>query len=88
MSDVNSQVRPQLNATGIGLLVATAIGWGLFVHSVLSTGSEEHAIQSENSQLRQKVETITAERDQLASDRRPLAAPASGSAGFRSQVLL
>jgi murein L,D-transpeptidase YcbB/YkuD len=66
MSNVKNQIKQQLNATGVGLLVATAIGWGLFVHSVLSTGSEEHAIQSENSQLRQKVETITAERDQLA----------------------
>jgi hypothetical protein len=66
MSYVNTQVRLQLNATGKGFLAAAVIGWGLFAYSVLSTGSEEHAIQSENSLLRQQIETVTAERDQLA----------------------
>jgi murein L,D-transpeptidase YcbB/YkuD len=75
MSYVNNQVRLQLNATGKGLLAATAIGWCLFVYSVLSTKSEEHTLQSENSQLRQQVETITAERDWLtkANDQKVLA---------------
>lgn len=75
MSYVNNQVRLQLNATGIGLLVATAIGWGLFVHSVLSTGSKEHTLQIENSQLRQQIGTVTAERDRLAkaNDQKTLA---------------
>jgi hypothetical protein len=41
MSDVKDQVRLQLNATRKSLLAATAIGWGLFVYSVLSTKSEE-----------------------------------------------
>jgi len=66
MSYVKTQVRLQLGATGTGLLAATAIGWGLFVYSVLSTGFEEHTLQSENLQLRQQIETVTAERDQLA----------------------
>jgi Putative peptidoglycan binding domain len=66
MSYVNNQVRLQLNATGKGLLVATAIGWGLLVYSVLSKGSEEHTLQSENWQLRQQIESVTAERNQLA----------------------
>jgi len=66
MNYVNTQVRLQLNATGKGLLATTVIGWGLFVYSILSTGSEEHAIQSENWQLRQQIETVTAERNQLA----------------------
>jgi len=66
MSYVRTQVRLQLGATGTGLLAATAVGWGLFVYSVLSTGFEEHTLQSENRQLRQQIETITAERDQLA----------------------
>jgi murein L,D-transpeptidase YcbB/YkuD len=66
MSYAKTQVRLQLGATGKGLLVATAVGWGLFVYSVLSTGFEEHTLQSENRQLRQQIETITAERDQLA----------------------
>jgi hypothetical protein len=75
MSYVKDQVRLQLNATGKGLLAAMAIGWGLFVYSVLSTKSEEHTLQSENSQLRQQVETITAERDRLtkANDQKVLA---------------
>jgi type II secretory pathway component PulM len=66
MSHVNTQVRLQLGATGKGLLAATVIGWGLFVYSVLSTRLEEHTLQSENRQLRQQVETITAECNQLA----------------------
>ena len=66
MSYVNNQVRLQLGATGKGLLAAMAIGWGLFVYSVLSTGFEEHTLQRENSQLRQQIEMVTAERDQLA----------------------
>jgi hypothetical protein len=66
MSYVNNRVRLQLNATGKGLLAATVIGWGLLVYSVLSRGSEEHTLQSQNSQLRQQIETATAERDQLA----------------------
>jgi chromosome segregation ATPase len=66
MSYVINPVRLQLNTTGKGLLAATVIGWGLFGYSVLSTGSEEHALQSENSQLRQQIESVTAERDQVA----------------------
>jgi hypothetical protein len=66
MSYVKTQVRLQLGATGKGLLAATAVGWGLFVYSVLSPGSEEHTLQSENRQLRRQIETVTAERDQLA----------------------
>lgn len=66
MSYVKTQVRLQLGATGTGLLAATAIGWGLFLYSVLSPGFEEHTLQSENRQLRQQIETVTAERDQLA----------------------
>jgi murein L,D-transpeptidase YcbB/YkuD len=75
MSYVRNQVRLQLDATGIGLLVATAIGWGLFVYSVLSTGSEEHTLQSENSQLRQQIQIVTKERDRLAkaNDQKTLA---------------
>ena len=66
MSYVKTQVRLQLGATGKSLLAATVIGWGLFVYSVLSNGSEEHTLQRENRQLRQRIETVTAERDQLA----------------------
>jgi murein L,D-transpeptidase YcbB/YkuD len=75
MSTVNNQVSLQLNSAGKGLLAAAAIGWGLFVYSVLSTGSEKQTIQSENAQLRQQIETVTAERDQLgkANDQKILA---------------
>jgi murein L,D-transpeptidase YcbB/YkuD len=67
MSTVNNQASLQLNATGKGLLAAAAIGWGLFVYSILSTGSEEQTLQSENAQLRQQIGTVTAERDRLAT---------------------
>ncbi|WP_245439528.1 peptidoglycan-binding domain-containing protein [Microvirga aerophila] len=45
------------------------------MYSVLSIGSEEHTLQSENSQLRQQIETVTAERDRLvrANDQKTLA---------------
>ena len=66
MSHVKSQVRLQLGATGKGLLAAMAVGWGLFIYSLLSTGFEEHTLRSENSQFRQRIESVTAERNQLA----------------------
>ena len=75
MSYVRHYTGLQLGAVGIGLLAATAIGCGLFMYSILSTDSEDHALQSEISQLRQQIETVTAERDQLAreNERRILA---------------
>src|SRR5918993_2146292 len=68
MSYVRHYTGLQLGAVGIGLLAATAIGCGLFMYSILSTDSEDHALQSEISQLRQQIETVTAERDQLAKE--------------------
>ncbi len=56
----------QFRVTGIGLSAATIIGWGLFTYSILSAGSEEHDLRREVSQLRQRIETVTAERDQQA----------------------
>ncbi|MBQ0819052.1 peptidoglycan-binding protein [Microvirga sp. HBU67558] len=68
MSYVRNYARVQLSTAGTGLLAATAIGFGLFVYSVLSKSSEDHALQSEILNLRQQIETVTAERDQLAKD--------------------
>jgi chromosome segregation ATPase len=75
MSYGRSRAEGQFGVIGIGLSAATVVGWGLLTYSVLSTGSEEHTLQSEISQLRQQIETVTAERDQLAkeNDRRILA---------------
>jgi hypothetical protein len=75
MSYGRSRAEGQFGVRGIGLSAATVVGWGLPTYSVLSTGSEEHTLQSEISQLRQQIETVTAERDQLAkeNDRRILA---------------
>jgi seryl-tRNA synthetase len=58
----------QLGIAGKGLLAAAGIGWGLYVYSVLSPRFERHTFQTEISQIRQQIETITAERDQLAKD--------------------
>ncbi|QRM35868.1 peptidoglycan-binding protein (plasmid) [Microvirga sp. VF16] len=66
MSYVRNRAGLQFGVAGIGLLAATAIGWGLFVYSALSNRSAEHTIQTETSQLRQQIVTVTAERDQLA----------------------
>jgi hypothetical protein len=68
MSHVRSYARLQLGAAGIGLLAAAAIGCGLFMDSILSTDPEDFTLQSEISQLRQQIETVTAERDQLAKE--------------------
>lgn len=68
MSYVRSYARLQIGTAGTGLLAATAIGFSLFVYSALSKSSEDHALQSEISQLRQQIETVTAERDQLAKE--------------------
>ncbi|WP_246529726.1 peptidoglycan-binding domain-containing protein [Microvirga zambiensis] len=38
----------------------------MFTYSILSAGSEEHDLRREVSQLRQRIETVTAERDQQA----------------------
>lgn len=75
MSYLRNRARLQFDVAGKGLLAAAAIGWGLFGYTVLSTGSEERTIQTEIPQLRQQIETVTAERDQLAkeNDRRILA---------------
>jgi len=65
----------QFGVTGIGLSAATIVGWGLFTYSVLSTGSVEHNLRREVSQLRQRIEAVTVERDQQAqaNERRILA---------------
>jgi len=66
MTNVKARADLQFWIFGPGLLAVAAIGWGLYISSVLSTGSEEHALQSEISQLRQQIEIVTAERDQQA----------------------
>jgi len=68
MNDGRGYAGPQLGVAGKGLLAATAIGWGLFVYSVLSPRFERHSLETQISQLQLKVETVTAERDQLAKD--------------------
>lgn len=75
MSYGRSRAEWQFGTIGMGLLATTVVGWGLLTYSVLSTGSEEHTFESEMSQLRQQIETVTAERDQLAkgNERRILA---------------
>ncbi|WP_262299477.1 peptidoglycan-binding domain-containing protein [Microvirga sesbaniae] len=68
MRHVRNYAWLQLSTAGVALLTAMATGSGLFVYSVLSKSSEDHALHSEISQLRQQIETVTAERDQLAKD--------------------
>ncbi|WP_445501670.1 peptidoglycan-binding protein [Microvirga sp. G4-2] len=59
----------QIEAASKGLLAVAVVGWGLFAYSALSSGSEEEAVQTKIAQLREQVETIGAERDQLARER-------------------
>src|SRR4051812_42827808 len=66
MSFGRSHAGLQFGVTGIGLSAATFIGWGLFTYSILSARSEDHALRREVSQLRQRIQTVAAERDQQA----------------------
>ena len=66
MSNVRARAKMQFGTLGTSLSAVAAIGWSLFTYSVLSTGSEEHTLQSEIAHLRQQIETVTAERDQQA----------------------
>ena len=66
MSNGRARAKMQFWTLGTSLSAVAAIGWSLFTYSVLSTGSEEHTLQSEIAHLRQQIETVTAERDQQA----------------------
>jgi hypothetical protein len=66
MSNGRARAKMQFGTLGTSLSAVAAIGWSLFTYSVLSTGSEEHTLQSEIAHLRQQIETVTAERDQQA----------------------
>jgi murein L,D-transpeptidase YcbB/YkuD len=69
MSYATTNTGQRLDRVKVGLVVAAAVGWGLFAYSTLSSGSEEQAVQTEMMQLHQQIEDVTAERDQLAQER-------------------
>jgi uncharacterized protein (DUF3084 family) len=69
MSYATTDAGQRLDRVKVGLVVAAAVGWGLFAYSTLSSGSEEQAVQTEMMQLHQQIEDVTAERDQLAQER-------------------
>ena len=66
MSNGRARAKMQFGTLGTNLSAVAAVGWSLFTYSVLSTGSEEHTLQSEIAHLRQQIETVTTERDQQA----------------------
>jgi Putative peptidoglycan binding domain len=69
MSYATTDAGQRLDRVKVGLVVAAAVGWGLFAYSTLSSGSEEQAVQTGILQLHQQIEDVTAERDQLAQER-------------------
>ena len=69
MSYATTNAGQQLDITKTGLVAAAAVGWGLFAYSTLFSGSDEQAVQTEIMQLRQQIEAVTTERDQLAQER-------------------
>ena len=69
MSYATTYAGQRLDIVKISLIAVTAVGWGLLAYSTLSSGSEEQAAQTEIMQLHQQIETVTAERDQLAQER-------------------
>jgi hypothetical protein len=75
MSYVTNQAWWQHGVAGKGLFAAAALGLGFFMYSALASEAEDKNAETELLQLRQQIETITAERDQVAkeSDRRILA---------------
>jgi murein L,D-transpeptidase YcbB/YkuD len=52
-----------------GLLTLAATGWGLFAYSVVSSGSDEQAVQNEIARLHQEVKVVSAERDKFVQER-------------------
>jgi murein L,D-transpeptidase YcbB/YkuD len=69
MSYATTYAGQRLDIVKIGLMAAACVGWGLFAYSVLFSGSEEQAIQAEIAHFHQQLQTVTAERDQLAQER-------------------
>ena len=69
MSYATTYAGQRLDIVKISLMAAAAVGWGLLAYSTLPSGSEEQAAQTEIMQLHQQIETVTAERDQLAQER-------------------
>ncbi len=68
MSYGRSRAEWKFGVIGIGLSAATVVGWGLLTYCVPSTGSKEHTLRNEISKLRQQVEAVTAERNQLTKE--------------------
>jgi len=75
MSNVTNQARMPLGVAGTGLFAAAALGLGLFIYSAMASEAENKDAKTELLQLRQQIETLTAERDQVTkeSNRRILA---------------
>jgi murein L,D-transpeptidase YcbB/YkuD len=69
MSYATTNAGQQLDITKTGLVAAACVGWGLFAYSALFSGSEEQAVQAEIAHFHQQLQTVTAERDQLAQER-------------------
>ena len=69
MSYATSNAGQRLDKVKTGFLAAAAVGWGLFAYSALFSGSEEQAVQAEIAHFHQQLQTVTAERDQLAQER-------------------
>jgi murein L,D-transpeptidase YcbB/YkuD len=69
MSDARNHAGLPFQVAGKGLLAATIIGLGLFAYWVLFSGTEVQSAQAEIAHLHQQIQAVTAERDQLASDK-------------------
>ena len=69
MSYATTNAGQRLDRVKAGLVAAAAVGWGLFAYSALFSGSEEQAVQAEIAHFHQQLQTVTAERDQLAQER-------------------
>ena len=69
MGDARNRAGLPFQVAGKGLLAATIIGLGLFAYSVLFSGTEKQSAQVEIARLHQQIQTVTAERDQLARDK-------------------
>ena len=69
MSYMTNQAMLRAGVAGRVLFAATAvIGLGVFLYSTLAPDADTKHVEAEVTQLRQQIETITAERDQLAKE--------------------
>jgi len=86
MSYARSNAGLPFEVVGKCVMAATVLGLGLFAYSALFAGTDKQSVQTEVVHLRQQIEAITAERDQLARERDQTIQAGQDLRGAQNQV--